>query len=378
MPDPLLYLQAVVVVASASALAVLALGWRSTSPSQMLVSSICVAGLVIGQVAGCVWLRFPVSWPPASALDRYWVVLLPAAIVVELFAAFPKFPPWGAHALRLVLAASMARVLLHRSVYFDEWTAWQAPLVLAVCAALSVGVWVLLARLAERSPGVSLPLALALTIQGAGVAIMLAGYLRGGAAAMVAAAALLGASLACALVAKQVPQRALVGFSVVSLCSLLFIGVFFGRLPMASAMALLAAPLLCWLTELDWCCQRSASALGTIRLTIVATVVAIVLLIAHRKFELEFRPLLLDAAHTSTRSLCFTTCPVTPDFLLPLNERTTLRKEAVGRLGHVRQAVDARPGALGPDEICRSGMAADGGLRANEQVRCLNSFPGQS
>jgi len=166
MPDLLLYLHAVVVVVSASALAVLALGWRSRSPSQMLVSSICVAGLAIGHVAGCFWLRFSVSWPPSSALDRYLVVLLPAAIVVELIAAFPKFPPWGAHTLRLVLAASMARVLLHHSIYFDEWTAWQAPIAMAICAALSVGVWVLLARLTERSPGVSLPLVLALTIQG--------------------------------------------------------------------------------------------------------------------------------------------------------------------------------------------------------------------
>ena len=317
MPDLLLYLQAVVVALSASALAVLALGWRAKSPSQMLVSSICVAGVAIGQVAGCIWLRLPVGWPPASALDRYLVVLLPAAMVVELLAALPKFPPWGVPALRCLLAASMARVLLHQSVYLDEWTAWQAVMALAVCAALASGVWLLLARLAERSPGISLPLALALAIQGAGVAIMFAGYLRGGAAAMVAAAALLGASLACALVAKQVPLPALVGLGVVGLCSLLFIGVFFGRLPTASAVALLTTPLLCWLTELSVCSERSAWTVGAIRLTMVAVVVAIVLLFAQRKFEREFRPLLFDASQTSTTSQRLAVCPVKPDFLLP-------------------------------------------------------------
>ena len=276
----------------ASALTVLALGWRSRLPSQMLVSGSCVAGVVIGQVAGCFWLRLPIGWPPASALDRYLIVLLPAALVVELLAAFPKLPPWGVHALRFLLAASMAPVLLHRSVYLDEWTFWQATIAMTVCGALAAVTWLLLTRLAERSPGITLPLALAIAIQGAGVAIMLAGYLRGGAAAMAAATALLGASLACALVARQMPLPSLVGFGVVSLCSLLFIGVFFGRLPIASALALLAAPLLCWLTELGSGCQRSASAEGVIRLTLVAAVVAVVLLIAQRKFEREFRPLL--------------------------------------------------------------------------------------
>lgn len=307
MPDPILYLQAFLVVFCASALTVLALGWWSRPPSRVSVGSCCVAGVVIGQVAGFYWLRFPVGWPPASALDRYLIALLPAALIAELLATFPKLPPWTAHTLRILLAASLAPVLLHRSVYFEEWTVWHAAIVLGLCGALAVGAWLLIAQLAERSPGISLPLALALAIQGAGVAIMLAGYLRGGAAAMVAAATLLGASLACARVAKQVPLTALIGFGVVSLCSLLFIGVFFGRLPMASAMALLAAPLLCRLTEFGSGRKQSPLAVGAIRLAIVATVVAIVLLIAQRKFEREFRPLLFappSGAHLRLSQHC--------------------------------------------------------------------------
>jgi hypothetical protein len=296
MPDPLLYLQAFIVAASAGALGVLALGWRATSPSRMLVSGVCAAGVVIGVVAGCFWLRLPINWPPASALDRFFLLVLPAALVVELVSALPKVPAWVAWTLRLLLAAILARVLLHRSVYLDEWTAWQWFIALAVCAALPIAVWLLLARLAERSAGISLPLALALTIQGAGVVIMLGGYIRGGAAAMVAAAALLGTSVACARIAKQVPPHALVGFGVVSLGSLTFIGVFFGRLAIASAVVLLAAPVLCWLTELGWCRERSALTKGVIRVAIVAAVMAIVVLIAQRKFEREFRPLLSNGA----------------------------------------------------------------------------------
>lgn len=302
MPDPLLYLQAFVLVASASAFVVLALAWRRRLPSAALANSACVAGVACGHIAGYYWLQLSIGWPPASALDRYLVILLPAVLVVELIAALPRFPLRGAWALRVLLAASLGRVLLHRSVYLDEWTAWQELLALVVCALLPMVVWALLARLAERSPGLSLPLALALAMQGAGVAIMLGGYLRGGAAALVAAAALLGASLASARMAKQVPLRALVGIGMVSLCSLLIIGVFFGRLSTAHALVLLAAPLLCWLTELPGHRPRLAWSVAAIRLAVVAAVIAIVLLIAKGKFDREFRPLLLRAATPSNQA----------------------------------------------------------------------------
>jgi len=299
MPDPLVYLQAFVIVASASALVALALGWRLRLPNPMLVDGIGVTSIAIGQAVGIYWLRLPIGWPPASALDRYLVVVLPAVMAVELIAAFPKFPTRGVLALRLMLAASIARVLLHDSVYLEEWAAWQTFVALVSCAALVVGVWLSLARLAERSPGISLPLAIALAIQGAGVSIMLAGYIRGGAAAMVTTAALLGTTLACARGAKRMPQTTLVAFGVVSLCSLLIIGVFFGRLPVASALALLMSPALCWLTEFGGCRNRSVFVVGIIRLTIVAVVVIMVVLVAQRKFEREFRPLLSTTAQSS-------------------------------------------------------------------------------
>ncbi|HTN77242.1 MAG TPA: hypothetical protein VL096_18415 [Pirellulaceae bacterium] len=292
MPEPLHYLQAFVVVASASALVVLALGWRKRPPSATRVCSVCLAGVAIGQIVGIYQLRLLIGWPPASALDRYLAILLPTAISVELLAAYSAVPRWVAYSLRCLLAASIGRVLLHGSVYLDEWTSGQAIVVFAVTAIFPVAVWLLLARLAERSPGISLPLALAVTIQGAGMAIMLAGYLKGGAAAMVAAAALLGASLGSTRMTKHIPPQAVIGLGMVSLSSLLIIGVFFGRLPTVSALVLLATPLLCWFTELPWLQKRTPWQHGAIRLVLVAVALAIVLLAAKGKFDREFRPLL--------------------------------------------------------------------------------------
>lgn len=292
MPDSILYVQAFIVVASVCGLVVLPFVWRAESLNERWVSRACVAGIALGHVAGCFWLRLTIGWPPVNALDRYLVILLPTVAVVELLVTLPRCPRWGACLLRMLLAASLGRVLLHRSVYLDEWTALRSLVSLAVCAGLTIVVWLLLARLADRAPGISIPLALALTIQGAGAAIMLAGYLKGGAAAMVASAAVLGASLACVRVSKHVPLRALVGFGVVSLSGLLLIGVFFGRLSTAGAFVLLGAPLMCWVTEFRWCRPRSAMVVGITRLTFVAAMVAIVLLVAVRKFEREFRPLL--------------------------------------------------------------------------------------
>jgi hypothetical protein len=298
MPDPLLYLQAFVAAAGVSALVVLALRWRQTSSSAIRVTGVCVAGVAVGQAAGVYWLRLSINWPPASALDRYLTILLPATLLVEILAASTSLPRWIVQSLRCILLASIGRVLLHGSVYLDEWTIGQAVFVLAVVAILPLAAWLLLAQLAERSPSISLPLTLALTVQGAGLAIMLAGYLKGGAAATVAAAALLGASTAFASVAKEAPPQALVGLGVVTLSSLLLIGVFFGRLPAVSAVVLFAAPQLCWLTELHWFPQRNWLR-GTVRLALTAAVIAVVLLFAIWKFDREFRPLLGQSSGTN-------------------------------------------------------------------------------
>ena len=53
-------------------------------------------------------------------MDRFLEIVVPAALVVELMAAVPRFPVWLAWALRLTVAGCLARVLLHGSIYLSD------------------------------------------------------------------------------------------------------------------------------------------------------------------------------------------------------------------------------------------------------------------
>ena len=115
-------------------------------------------------------------------------------------------------------------------------TPWQAGTALAVCAALLVALWGLLSWLAERSPGVSIPFALHLATQSAGLTVMMAGYIKGGAAAIPLVATLMTATIGARLITNRFgsPAKfdapAILGIGVVGLFGLLFVGRFFGRL----------------------------------------------------------------------------------------------------------------------------------------------------
>ena len=53
-------------------------------------------------------------------MDRLLVIVIPAALIVELLSAFPKLPRWLVWALRLAIAGGFARVLLHGSIYLSD------------------------------------------------------------------------------------------------------------------------------------------------------------------------------------------------------------------------------------------------------------------
>ncbi len=224
------------------------------------------------------------------------LIVLPAAVAVELVSNISKTPRRLAWFLRLALALAIARILLHGSVYLAgherEWTAWQAGLVLAGSGVLLATVWGLLAWLSQRAPGVSLPLALGETILCGGFAVMLAGYVGGGEAAMPLAAAIVGAALASPLAAERSPLPGMIGVSVVGLFSLLFIGRFFGRLSDGAAVAALLAPLACWATEVPRLRNCNPWIKGAIRLMLTALPLALVLVAAKSRFDHEMGPLL--------------------------------------------------------------------------------------
>jgi len=318
MPEPLLYLEAMGAAAVASAMIVLAIAgtrrpdgsrWRSSTWR----SSACVLAMGLGLALGYRVMSLRWVWPPASALDRLLTIVLPAVLGIEWIAGLPRVSAWGAWLLRLLLAAAVPRILLHGSVYLrdsgGEWTRFESGATMAASAALLVGAWGWLSWLARRSPGVSIPLSLVLSVECAGATVMMAGYLQGGAAAFPFGAMLAATSLAAALMAKrfETPGNlglpAIVGCGVVGLFGLLFVGRFFGRISTGDALAMLFAPLLCWATELPLLRGRKPWIVGSLRLVLVAIPLVIVLAAAKREFDREMAPL-LGSVQASIVRLC--------------------------------------------------------------------------
>jgi hypothetical protein len=293
MPDPVRYLQAMGAAAGASVFVVLALGWSRPSAGASRFNVAGVLAVALGLLAGYGTLRLRLSWPPANALDRLLTIVLPAVIGIELLAGLERLPRWGVWLLRIGLALAVGRILWHGSVYLSgQGAVWQAPAALVLCGALLGIAWFLLLRLDRRSPGVSLPLALALAAQCGGIVIMLAGYVSGGAAALPLVAALAATALASIFVRKRSDASGTIGIGLVGLFGLLFIGRFFGGLSTGQALAVFLAPLLCWGTELPFLRTRRAWIVGCLRLGLVALPLLAVLIAAKRDFDRDTRPLL--------------------------------------------------------------------------------------
>jgi hypothetical protein len=259
-------------------------------------------GIGLGLVAGYYALSLRVVWPPVSALDRLLTIVIPAVLAVELIAGLRHVPGWVAWLLRVLLASAIPRILLHGSVYVSgldgEWTRAQALSVTAGCSALLLGTWVLLDRLTHRAQGTSVGFALQMSTCCAGLTVVMAGYIKGGAAAIPLVATLTAMTIGAWLLARRPGVSAdfglpaILGVALVGLFGLLFIGRFFGRISSGSALAMLLVPLLCWGTQLPPLRDQKPWLVGSVRFFLVAIPLTIVLILAKREFDRDMTPLL--------------------------------------------------------------------------------------
>lgn len=296
MPDPVLYLTSLSSAAIVSALIVLAMAGTRRPVNSARLNRAGAAAIGLGLATGIYLLKLRVAFPTASALDRFLTIVLPAVLVIELVAAVKRVPSWFAWTLRIILAAAIPGVLLYGSVYLgDSSDAWPLDELIATWALSSLLLAFVcgsLHGLAQRSPGVSISLAVSLAAVCAGLTIMMAGYIKGGAAAFALAATIGAVTIATRLISKRPDMAAINSIGVVGLFSLLFIGRFFGRLSTGCAVAILLAPVLCWVVELPMLCRRKTWVVGLLRLLLVAIPLLIVLVLAKRDFDLKFAPLL--------------------------------------------------------------------------------------
>lgn len=313
MPDPLQYLKATTTAAIVSAVFVLTMAKSRREFGDTWLNSACVLGIGSGLYAGYHMLSWRLAWPPSNGLDRFLTIVIPAALSIELVAGFQPVPRWLTWFLRISLATATPRILLQDSVYLTgtdgRWTFSQTTAVLLLCGVLVVGLWSLLAWLSRRSPGVSIPSGLGLATLCAGATVMMAGYIKGGAAAFPLAATVVATSFAVWLVTRRSKHPATIdtstiqGIGVVGLFGLLFIGRFFGELSTERALAMLLAPLLCWVTEIPLLRNRKPMIVGAVRLTLVAIPLVVVLFAAKREFDRDMAPLLVHQSPAALSTL---------------------------------------------------------------------------
>jgi hypothetical protein len=283
-------LTALALSALTAALVLLALGWPGR-PVRVRTALGWALGLGGGFAVGSLIIGVPILSTQWKDSQRLLLLLLPAAVLIECVAALPRFPWLLAWTARLVLAAAVARVILHGSSYlvdFDgpgsaDWTAAEAVAWLSGLAAALAVVWAALALLAQRAPGPSVPGALALVCAGAGLTILCSHYLTDGALGLVLAAALAGGSAASALLPKPEGSQAAVGVALVALFALLVATRFYADLTTLHAALLLFAPLLCWLPELPGLRRLASWQRGLLRMALVVVPVAFAVVGAYDK-----------------------------------------------------------------------------------------------
>jgi hypothetical protein len=289
MFDAVLPAKAVLVGGLIAAAVTLLAAWRAPHPWRRSVSWSWAIGAGVVAASGATG-QWP-HWPALEDRARFLTLLVPLCLVVETAAASMRSGsvPW---IVRLALAAAVAPILLHNTVYLAdlngpnsaEWSPAQATIVLCGLAVLLALVWVLLSWLQSRTSTPAVLWVLVLDALATAVTVMLSGYYGGGLLGLGLAGALTGATLASYFVRPRLSTSGSLGMSVIGIFTVLLLGRFFGNLPTRLAACLLLAPLLAWTFELPPLRTLASVWRGIGRLACVAVPLLIVVILAQRTF----------------------------------------------------------------------------------------------
>jgi hypothetical protein len=269
--------------------------WRAPDSALLAIGWVLAVGG--GFVAGVFVLGLEPRWPPKEDRDRFLMVLLPAVVIVESIAAFPRVPWWIAWLLRAGIAAGAARVILHGTVYLvgpggaDSlgWLPEDAALWLGGLGAALLGVWAFLGLRLRIAPTRSVPLALAVVCGGAAATVMYSGSATDGQLGLPLAGALVGATV-LSFVLPPPRGAASISIGLVCLFALLVSGRFLSSLSSPHAIILFAAPLLCWLTVLPYVHRLKPWLRFALCVLAVAILVAIVVRQAEQAHNATMQP----------------------------------------------------------------------------------------
>lgn len=276
-----------------------AVGGRVSRREPALAAIAVLVAFVWGVVAGLTLLRALPALPPTTGLDRFLVILLPVAVAIEAEAAVGWLGGFWLTAERGCVALLSVAVLLHGSVWMEVGGASAAAILAA-----SLFLW---ASWEGQSGEVRLTgdwivaSVLIVAIVVAGMAIAMAGWLKGGMVAVPISAALAGSLVAVVAsgAAAGRPTRAvrdglagLTAAGIVALFGLVVLGRCFGRLGSAAALLILVSPLLAALPAgISRCFPPSAleRLLRSARYRILLGVVPLVIVVLAAKADFDSR-----------------------------------------------------------------------------------------
>lgn len=270
-----------------------------------------LVAVVIGAISGYAVLALWPRWPPANALDRFLVIVLPATVALLAIDRWPRKSRAARWGLEFALAVAAVRILLDRSVYLQEDVRGVGLLLLG-SAGLLVSYLCLVQRLSvrRRHQGANdgpvqgaLLLALAAALLVTGLLIAMAGYIKGGAAALPWSAAIAGATIGSRLGSQKPGLQGTIGLSVVLLFGFLFIGRLFGELTTSTALLVLLTPLLCWTTQLPLLRRWTPMTRDIVGLGLVAMSLLAILWWAKQAFDREMAPLISQVTTSAEVSL---------------------------------------------------------------------------
>jgi hypothetical protein len=295
--DPSVILRAMALAATLAAAVVLILGWPWRAPNPTRAAIGWALGIAAAVLVGSDALGLEPRWPPKQNQERFFVLVLPATVLAECLAAFPKLPRWLAWLARAAVAGGAARILLHASVYLEDlegsgsarWSADEARLWLGGLAVALLVVWGGLGLLMRIAPSRSVPLALAVACAGSALTVMISGSISKGQLGLPLAAALVGAA-AASFVAPMPRGAAPISIGLVGLYALLLGGHFFAELTWQHAALLFAAPLLCWVAVLPPFQKLAPWLRGGLCILLVAIPVAVAGYQANKQSEENSRP----------------------------------------------------------------------------------------
>lgn len=267
--------------------AALAIGWWRGRDGRW-IGGIAIAGAAAA--AQCAIGGSP-RWPPGTGDAAFWLVWFCAPVaVLGFFDALLRPPDWLRALILLIIARLGVRALLAPlAAHASADVAWGMEMWVDGISAAAVLWWFTLETQAERLPGATVPLILAVVAGGCAVMFGKTDNVKPAQAAMaLAAIGLAAAALGWRVRSLSLARGGVLAFIVPLLGLMVFVHFYsYTEPPLISCGLILAAPLLAWAGHLPGVRRLGSAWRFAVRLILVAIVVALAVTLTVRSQNLN-------------------------------------------------------------------------------------------